>query len=71
MQVDLDQTLTFPQEIITTDLRPDLIMWSPSKRCLCIVELTVQWDAAGEEAYDRKWLKNPGIAAGVENAGAP
>ncbi|ROL50296.1 hypothetical protein DPX16_19100 [Anabarilius grahami] len=28
MQVDLDQKLSFPPEIITTNLRPELILWS-------------------------------------------
>ena len=46
MQVDLDQRLTFPPEIITTNLRPDLVLWSTSQKSLFIVELTVPWEAA-------------------------
>lgn len=41
MQVDLDRKLSFPSEIITTNLRPDLILWSTSQKSLFIMELTV------------------------------
>ena len=50
MQVDLDQRLIFPSEIITTNLRPDLVLWSTSQKLLFIVELTVPWEAAVGEA---------------------
>ncbi len=50
MQVDLDQKLSFPPEIITTNLRPDLILWSTSQKSLFIVELTVPWEAPIGEA---------------------
>lgn len=52
MQVDLDQQLKFPPEILTTNLRPDLILWSTSQKSLFIVELTVPWEAAVGEAYE-------------------
>ncbi|KAJ8391909.1 hypothetical protein AAFF_G00083800 [Aldrovandia affinis] len=57
MQVDLEQRLIFPPEIITTNLRPDLVLWSTSQKLLFIVELTVPWEAAVGEAYERKRLK--------------
>lgn len=56
MQVDLDLRLTFQHEIITTNLRPDLVLWSTSQKLLFIVELTVPWEAAVGEAYERKRL---------------
>lgn len=62
MKVDLDQKL-IPPEIITTNLRPDLILWSTSQKLLYIVELTVPWESAVDEAYKRKCLKYTDIAA--------
>lgn len=40
MRVDLNRRLTFPFEIVATNLRPDLVLWSNSSR-IGIVELTV------------------------------
>ena len=69
MQVDLDHKLVFPPEIITTTLRPDLILWSTSQKSLHIVELTVPWEAAVDEAYERKSLKYADITAEAEQRG--
>lgn len=52
MQVDPDQKLIFPPEIITTSLRPDLVLWSTSQRVVFIVELTVPWEASVGEAHE-------------------
>ncbi len=38
---DLGQKLCFPAEIASTNLRPDLVMWSASFRLVYIIELTV------------------------------
>ena len=69
MQVDLDQKLLFPSEILTTNLRPDLVMWTTSQKVVLIVELTVPWEAAVGEAYERKRLKYSDIAAEAEQRG--
>ncbi len=63
MQVDLDQKLRFPPEIITTNLRPDLILWSNSHKSLFIVELIVPLEAAIGKANERKRLKYSDLAA--------
>lgn len=54
MQVDLGQRLIFPPEITTTNLRPNMILWSTSQKSLYILELTVPWEAAVDEAYEYK-----------------
>ncbi len=54
MRVDLNQRLTFPPEIAATNLRPDLVLWSKSRRHVFIVELTVPWEEAIDEAFERK-----------------
>ncbi|KAL0199484.1 hypothetical protein M9458_008024, partial [Cirrhinus mrigala] len=56
--VDLNQRLHFPSEIATTNLRPDLVLWSSSLHTVYIIELTVPWEDAVEEAFERKSLNN-------------
>lgn len=67
MQVDLDQKLAFPTEIITSNLRPDLVLWSMLQKALFIVELTVPWEAAMSRANKR--LKYSDVAAESEQRG--
>ncbi len=50
MRVDLSQRLTFPPENAAINLRPDLVLWSKSCRHVFIVELTVPWEEAIDEA---------------------
>jgi len=56
MLADLDQRLIFPPEISTTNLRPDIVLWSGSARIVQLIELTVPWEDAVDEAYERKKL---------------
>lgn len=69
MRVDLDKCLVFPLEIAMTNLRPDLVLWSNSCRCVFIVELTVPWEEAIDEAYERKKLRYSHLAAEAEGRG--
>uniref|UniRef100_A0A3B1JD36 Reverse transcriptase domain-containing protein n=1 Tax=Astyanax mexicanus TaxID=7994 RepID=A0A3B1JD36_ASTMX len=69
MQVDLDQRLVFPPEIVTTSLRPDLVLWSTAQKSVFIVELTVPWEGAVGEAYERKRLKYSDLKADAEQRG--
>ncbi|XP_060929417.1 uncharacterized protein LOC133003646 [Limanda limanda] len=46
MLADLGQKLRFPAEIATSNLRPDLVLWSASLKQVYIVELTVPWESA-------------------------
>ena len=67
--MDLSQRLYFPPEIATTNLRPDLVLWSSSTKKVYIVDLTVPWEDAVEEAYKRKSLKYAELAADAEQRG--
>lgn len=69
MRVDLGQSLTFPPEIAVTNLRPDLVLWAKSIRRAYIVELTVPWEEAIEEAWERKRLRYANLAAEAEERG--
>ena len=69
MRVDLSQRLTFPPEIAATNLRPDLVLWSKTCRRVFIVELTVPWEDAIDEAFERKRLRYANLAAEAEGRG--
>ncbi|XP_076135417.1 GTPase IMAP family member 9-like [Alosa pseudoharengus] len=47
LRVDLNQQLRFPKEITTTNLRPDIILWSATARAVILAELTVPWEEGG------------------------
>ena len=54
MRVDIGSKLVFPQKIVTTALRPDIVLWSERSRQVVMVELTVPWEERVEEAYHMK-----------------
>uniref|UniRef100_A0A673L1F3 Junctional adhesion molecule 2b n=1 Tax=Sinocyclocheilus rhinocerous TaxID=307959 RepID=A0A673L1F3_9TELE len=57
LQVDLGKQLRFPQHIVTTSLRPDMIVTSEVSKQLIMLELTVPWEERIEEANERKRAK--------------
>ncbi len=69
MRDDLEQRLIFPPEIATTTLLPDLVLWSNSCQLTYIIKLTVPWEDAIEEAYERKNLHYSNLAAEAEDRG--
>ncbi|KAL1278284.1 hypothetical protein QQF64_024957 [Cirrhinus molitorella] len=69
MRVDLDQRLIFPPEIAITTLRPDIVLWSNSCQLAYIIELTVPWEDAFEEAFERKKLRYSNLASEAEQKG--
>lgn len=66
---DLNQRLCFPTEIAIMNLRPDLMLWSASLCTIYIIELTVPWEDATEEAYKRKSLRYAELAGDAEQSG--
>ena len=69
LRVDLDKSLVFPPNIALSSLRPDLVLWSNSCRRVYIIELTVPWEEAIDEAYERKRLRYSDLAAQAEERG--
>lgn len=67
--VDIGHQLTFPPEIASTTLRPDMVLWSPSVKSVYILELTVPWENAVEEAYERKKLRYTELAMDAQQRG--
>ncbi|TWW80121.1 hypothetical protein D4764_10G0011510 [Takifugu flavidus] len=50
LHVDLGKQLIFPQHIVTTSLRPDMIIISEASKHLIMLELKVPWEERIEEA---------------------
>ena len=48
---------SFPQHIVATDLRPDIVWWDDNVRSLYAVELTVPFETSFEKATERKIVK--------------
>lgn len=61
--------LKFPQEITTTSLHPDVVLWSTSTRTVIMAELTVPWEEGMEAAFQRNKEMYPELAAVCSEAG--
>ncbi|KAI8480671.1 hypothetical protein Bbelb_415640 [Branchiostoma belcheri] len=57
LHADLGKQLAFPADIIDTNLRPDLILFSRKTTQVVLLELTVPWEDRMEEANERKRMK--------------
>ena len=49
--VDLKRQLRFPEDIVPTNLRPDIVIFSKESKVCVIMELTVPWEERIEEAH--------------------
>ncbi|KAI8482277.1 hypothetical protein Bbelb_399680 [Branchiostoma belcheri] len=68
-QVDLDRKLTFPEEVVATNLRPDMVLWSKQAKKVTMIELTVPWEERVEEAHERKALKYQDLVQSCKDKG--
>ena len=57
MEVDIRRKLHFHEAVLSTTLRPDIIMWSLEGKKIILVELTVPWEEGCEEAAENKKAK--------------
>lgn len=57
LSVDLEKQLRFPQHIVRSALRPDILLVSESTKNIIIMELTVPWEDRLGEAHERKRTK--------------
>ena len=57
LRVDLGRQLRFPDHIVATTLRPDMVLLSASLKHVLLLELTVPWEDRMEEANERKRSK--------------
>ena len=56
-----DVEYCFPQDVAITDRRPDLVIWSDSS--ICLVELTIPFEAGMVTAAERKQVKYEDLLA--------
>ena len=62
MTADLpDVEYCFPLDVAITDRRPDLVIWSESS--ICLVELTIPFEAGMDAAAERKQAKYEDLLA--------
>ena len=50
----MDWQLRFPEHIVETTLRPDIVLFSDSTKQVVLLDLTVPWEERMEEANERK-----------------
>lgn len=55
--VDTGRQLKFPEEIVVTNRRPDIVVYSRRTKQVVMVELTVPWEERVEESNERKLAK--------------
>ena len=55
--VDVGKQLKIPHEIVVTNMRPDVVLFSRKRKTVVILELTVPWESRIDEAHERKRLK--------------
>ena len=61
LQSDLSTRLVFPQDICSTNLRPDILVTSQSAKSILLIELTVPWEDRLEEVHELKMSKYEAI----------
>jgi len=64
----LRKELVFP-DVVQTSLRPDIVVWSEVSRKIIMIELTVPWKDACEEAHERKIAKYADLADSCRQKG--
>lgn len=69
MFVGLGQRLTFPPEIVLTNLHPDLLLWSSSWLCAFIIKQTVSLEGGIDKAHENKRLRYANLAAEADEWG--
>ena len=57
MKADLEKQLRFPQHIVETTLRTDIVLFSDSLKQVVLLELTFPWEERMDEANKRKRAK--------------
>ena len=69
MRADLGKQLHFPEEVVHTTLRPDIVLWSKTAKRVILVELTVPWEERVDEAHELKKSKYEDLASSCRDRG--
>ncbi|XP_077083545.1 uncharacterized protein LOC143736754 isoform X1 [Siphateles boraxobius] len=70
LSVDLGKQLKFPQHVVKTSLRPDIILVSDATKNVVMLELTVPWEERMEEAFERKKGKYQDLVSNCHEQGS-
>ena len=62
IKADINGRLVFPQEVVVTNLRPDILIPSNSIKTIVLVELTVPWEEKVSERHEFKKSKYDHLA---------
>ena len=60
---------SFPQHIVPTDLRPDIVWWNNKGHVLYIAELTIAFETSFTAAAERKRIKYDSVVQRARDAG--
>ena len=69
VQVDIGRQLVIPNNIVETNLRPDMIVTSESTKNIVLIELTVPWEDRIDEAHELKRSKYEPILLDAQRNG--
>jgi len=69
VSADLTTEYSFPCHIVSTDLRPDIVIWDDTTKEVCLVELSVCFDSLFEDAAVRKQSRYCELQASIAHAG--
>ena len=65
-----DETYSFPEHICPSgDQRPDIVLWSDTKRQVWLIELTVCYESNTTQAEERKRERYANLADNIKKAG--
>ena len=67
--MDLGKQLKFPDHIVTTKLRPDVVIHSDMNKQIIILELTCPWEENIAVAHERKSGKYQELIESCQNKG--
>ena len=59
----------FPQHIVATDLRPDIVWWDDTARLMNVIELTVPFETSFVEGAERKSVKYVNLVQRARTSG--
>ena len=69
LSVDVGSQLKFPQHVVKTTLRPDIVLVSEATKNVVMLELTVPWEERMEEAFERKREKYDSLVSDCHRRG--
>ena len=67
--VDVESRLSIPRDIVITNLRPDIVLYSRKEKLAILIELTVPWEDRLEESHQIKAAKYADLVTAIASNG--